>query len=66
MLQKIGLLPIISDIAIIVLHFFTPCKRISLVCKTSDKLSNIIEINMTNFKYQKILNMKKLLYFTMQ
>ena len=54
MLQKIGLLPIISDIAIIVLHFTTTIgKRFSLVCKTSDKLSNIIEIIFDKFQVPK-------------
>ena len=45
MLQKNGLLPIISNVTTIVIHFITSMgTRFSIVFKTSDQLSNILEI----------------------
>ena len=54
MLQKHGLLPIISYFTTIVLHFCSSNGiKFSRVCKTSDKLSNIIEIIFDKFNVQK-------------
>ena len=53
MLQKHGLLPIISYFTTIVLHFCSSNGiKFSRVCKTSDKLSNIIEIIFDKFNVQ--------------
>ena len=50
MLQKKGLLSTISDFTSIVVHFITPAQEnLSLVCKTSDKVSNIMEILLGEF-----------------
>ena len=50
MLQEKGLLSTISDFSTIVVHFITPDhENFSLVCKTSDKVSNIMEILLGKF-----------------
>ena len=50
MLQEKGLLSTISDFSTIVVHFITPDhENFSLVCKTSDKVLNIMEILLGKF-----------------